>query len=206
MSYIESHLVEGEEVLLRPRYHWVRFLPAVLFVALGLALAIASAVLPQAATPLWITGGALVVVGLVGMAFRAVKDSFDEFAVTSMRVIRKTGLLTRRVIQIPNDKVQDLRLVATLWGRWLSYGDVELESAGEEGPLVFPRIQNPENFRNVLFTWRQRHPAGAFLTAAPASPRASVEERLREAERLRASGAITEDEYKAKRQELIKEL
>jgi len=199
MGYVEKNLMAGENVLLRPRYHPVRFLPGVLGIFLGALVALGAVVLPQGkASPgiLVAVGAALAVVGLLAIALRAVVDSFDEFAITSLRIIKKTGFLTRQVSQIPLDKVQDLRLVATLWGRWLSYGNVEVESAGEDGPVVFRRIQNPEAFRNALFSRR----------AAPATALRTVEERLENVERLFKSGSLTEGEYKTKRQELIKEL
>ena len=130
-------------------------------------------------------------------------ESFDEFAITSLRMIKKTGFLARRVSQIPLDKVQDLRLVATLRGRWLSYGNVEVESAGEEGPVVFRRIQNPEAFRNAVFA-RRAAPVG--VSTAPTTPRGTPEERLADVDRLFRTGFLTEPEYKAKRQELIRDL
>lgn len=206
MGYVNRNLMAGEDVLLRPRYHPVRFLPGALGIFLGALVALGAVVLPQGtASPgiLVAVGAALAVVGLLAIALRAVVDSFDEFAITSLRIIKKTGFWTRRVSQIPLDKVQDLRLDATLWGRWLSYGNVEVESAGEDGPVVFRRIQNPEAFRNAVFT---RRAAPAAASVAPATPFRAAEDRLKEVERLFKTGSLTESEYKMKRQELIKEL
>ena len=206
MGYVDKNLMAGEDVLLRPRYHPVRFLPGALGIFLGVLVVLAAVVLPPGtASPgiLVAVGAALAVAGLLAIALRAVVDSFDEFAITSLRIIKKTGFLTRRVSQIPLDKVQDLRLVATLWGRWLSYGNVEVESAGEDGPVVFRRIQNPEAFRNIVLT---RGAAPAAASVAPTTPLRTVEGRLQDIERLLKSGALTEGEYKVKRQELIKEL
>ena len=125
------------------------------------------------------------------MAWRALVDSFDEFAITSFRVIRKGGFVTRSVRQIPLEKVQDVNVRSTLGGRWLSYGDVELQTAGSDSTVVFPRILHPEEFRNVLFTHTRLHGAtdglGGRAAAAPPS-RASLEERLKEAERLYRTG------------------
>lgn len=206
MGYVNRNLMAGEDVLLRPRYHPVRFLPGALGIFLGALVALGAVVLPPGtASPgiLVAVGAALAVVGLLAIALRAVVDSFDEFAITSLRIIKKTGFWTRRVSQIPLDKVQDLRLVATLWGRWLSYGNVEVESAGEDGPVVFRRIQNPEAFRNAVFA-RRAEPVAASV--APATPFRTAEDRLKEVERLFKTGSLTEGEYKMKRQELIKEL
>lgn len=206
MGYVEKNLLAGEEVLLRPRYHPVRFLPGALGVLLGGLVALAPLVLPpDVAFPVSFlaVGAVLAVTGLVAIAFRAFVDSFDEFAITSVRIIKKTGILTRRVSQVPLDKVQDLRLVATLWGRWLSYGDVEVQSAAEEGPVAFTRIRNPEAFRNVVLT---RRTTVAAAPAAPAPRLRTAEERLQEVERLFAAGALTEAEHETKRRELIREL
>lgn len=205
MGYVTKNLMPGEVVLLRPVYHPVRFLPGALGVVLGGLIALGALVLPAGtASPgmLLAVGGVLALVGLVALAVRAIADSFDEFAVTSLRIIKKTGILTRRVTQIPFDKVQDLNLVATLWGRWLSYGDVAIDSASEEGPVVFRRIQNPEAFRNAVFTRR----AAAVLPVAPGTVLRTPEERLKDVERLFAAGTLTEAEYKLKRQELIRDL
>lgn len=203
MGYVEGNLLAGEEVLLRPRYHPVRFLPGALGVLLGGLVALAAVALPRATESSFLVvaaGAAIAVVGLLAMGLRALVDSFDEFAITSVRVLKKTGILTRRVSQIPLDKVQDLSLVATLWGRWLSYGDVEVQSAAEEGPIAFRRIRDPEAFRNVVLGRR------TAPSTAPASRLPTAEERLGNVERLFAAGTLTEAEYQAKRQELIREL
>ena len=206
MGYVDRNLMAGEEILLRPRYHPVRFLPGAIGIALGLLVALGSVVLPQgSASPgvLVAVGGALAVIGLLAVVSRAIIDSFDEFAITPLRIIKKTGFLTRRVSQIPLDKVQDLHLVATLWGRWLSYGNVEVESAANDGPVVFRRIQNPEAFRNVVFT---RRAAPAAASVAPTTQLRTAEARLADVERLFKTGSLTEGEYKLKRQELVKQL
>jgi Bacterial PH domain len=219
MSYVEKNLAPGEEILLRPRYHWVRFVPGASVAVLGAVLAAASGLLVPAETggtesglrsPLFLVAGVLFLAGVLGMAWRALVDSFDEFAITSFRVIRKSGFVTRSVRQIPLEKVQDVNVRSTLGGRWLSYGDVELQTAGSDSTVVFPRILRPEEFRNVLFTHTRLHAAGTDgLGGRPVtvpSIRASVEERLKEAERLYKTGVLSEAEYQEKRQALIKEL
>jgi hypothetical protein len=126
MGYVERNLMAGEDVLLRPRYHPVRFLPGALGIFLGVLVALGTVVLPP------------------GTA-----------------------------------------------------------SPGEDGPVVFRRIQNPEAFRNVALT-RRATPAAASI--APTTLLRTAEDRLKDVERLFKTGSLTEGEYKLKRQELIKEL
>src|SRR5664279_3382257 len=219
MSYVVKNLAPGEEILFQARYHWVRFVPGASVAALGAVLAAASGLLLPAASggtesglrsPLFVVAGVLFLAGGLGMAWRALVDSFDEFAITSFRVIKKSGFVTRTVRQIPLEKVQDVNVRSTLGGRWLSYGDVELQTAGSDSTVIFPRILHPEEFRNVLFTRTRMHAGGTdglgghAATGPPA--RAAVEERLKEAERLYKTGVLSEAEYQEKRQALIKEL
>jgi membrane protein YdbS with pleckstrin-like domain len=218
MSYVVKNLAPGEEILLQPRYHWVRFVPGASVAVLGAVLAAASGLLVPAEggtgsglrSPLFLVAGVVFLAGVLGMAWRALVDSFDEFAITSYRVIRKSGLVTRSVRQIPLEKVQDVNVRSTLGGRWLSYGDVELQTAGSDSTVVFPRILHPEKFRNVLFTHTRPQAAGTDGLGGPSATappsRASVAERLMEAERLYRSGVLSEAEYQEKRQALIKEL
>ncbi|MGZ5429351.1 MAG: PH domain-containing protein, partial [Thermoanaerobaculia bacterium] len=125
MSYVEKNLAPGEEILLQPRYHWVRFVPGASVAVLGAVLAAASGLLLPAETgatesslrsPLFLVAGVLFLGGVLGMAWRALVDSFDEFAITSVRVIRKSGFVTRSVRQIPLEKVQDVNVRSTLGG------------------------------------------------------------------------------------------
>ncbi len=219
MSYVEKNLAPGEEILLRARYHWVRFIPGASVAGLGAVLAVANGLLvpaqaggsePGVKSVLFLVAGFLVLGGILAMAWRALVDSFDEFAITSFRVIKKSGFITRTVRQIPLEKVQDVNVKSTLGGRWLSYGDVELQTAGSDSTVLFPRILDPEGFRNVLFTHTRPQGAGTDglggrpVAASPA--RASVEERLKEAERLYKTGVLSEAEYQEKRQALIRDV
>ena len=212
VSYVEKNLAPGEEILLRPQYHWVRFVPGASVAVLGVVLAAAAGLLvptdPSLKSTLLVAAAGLILAGLLTMAWRWLVDSFDEFAVTTFRVIRKSGFLTRSVRQISLEKIQDVNVRSTLGGRWLSYGDVELQTAGSDSTVIFPRILHPEEFRNVLIT--HARPGGndglGGRSAAPAPTRASVEERLKEAERLHKAGTLSDAEYQEKRQALIKEL
>jgi hypothetical protein len=104
MSYVVKNLAAGEEILLQARYHWVRFVPG-------------ASVTVSLKFPLFLVAGVLFLAGVLAMAWRALVDSFDEFAITSFRVIRKSGFLTRIVRQIPLEKAQDV--VGAQWElRW----------------------------------------------------------------------------------------
>jgi membrane protein YdbS with pleckstrin-like domain len=208
MNYVVKNLMPGEEVLYAPTYHWVRFLPG------ARPNATPESARPRATIPapgavaegtarpvLFWAALAVVGIGVFSALWRWFVDSFAEFAITQHRVIKKTGFFTRDVRQIPLDKIQDVNVRATLWGRWLAYGDVELQTAGSDSTVVFPRIVDPDQFRNVLFS--HRHSGGTAGPGVAEGSAGSVEARLKEAERLLTSGVITEEEYRRKRAALL---
>ena len=208
MGYVDRNLAPGETVLHRARYHWVRFLPGGGAAFLGLAVVTASFFVPAGTAggggnELLFWGGLIVfVAGWGAIGWRTLSDSFDEYVITTFRVVCKRGVIKRTVRQIPLDKVQDLNIDATLWGRWLAYGDVEVQTAGVDGTVVFPRIFHPEEFRDVLFAHLQGRP-GAVASGPGPRP---VSDRLADLEKLRKDGLVTEDEYRVKREALLKEL
>jgi uncharacterized membrane protein YdbT with pleckstrin-like domain len=211
VSYVEKNLAPGEKILLRARYHWIRFVSGGGTVLAGIVLFASSFVVPEGSgpgfgNPLRLAGLAVVLAGLGMIGWRALVDSFDEYAITSFRVVCKRGFVTRTVRQIPLDKIQDVNLHATFWGRWLAFGDVEIQTAGADGTVVFPHIFQPEQFRNVLFAHLQdRSGLAAASMVAAAAPR-PVSERMAELEKVRKEGLVSEDEYRVKREALLKEL
>jgi uncharacterized membrane protein YdbT with pleckstrin-like domain len=210
MGYVEKNLGPGETVVYRARYHWIAYKTALLLLLLSFLLGAASLyalkVSPEDETMSRITGMmALAFLGFALLAFgiRWVRASADEYAVTSRRVIRKYGLLSREVEQALLEKIQDITIRQGFIARLLGYGTVVVETASETGRMVFPDIANPESLRTAL--WGQ-----ATSPAAPASPPAAAmpaaRERLAELEELKSRGLLSPEEYSSKRQEILSSL
>lgn len=218
MSYVERNLAPGESVVYRARYHWIYYGTALLLLFFALLLGLASIYSNQVSS-----GDETVprVVGFMAIGFlilasgtfivRRIRASADEYVVTNRRVVRKYGLVAREVEQALLEKIQDVTLRQGVIARLLGYGTIVVETASETGRLVFANIANPEAMRTAL--WNQaaapgRGPASAAV-AVPAptesvSPtRPAIRERLAELEELKGRGLLTEEEYAAKRKEIL---
>ena len=208
MGYAEKNLAPGETILHRARYHWVfyRFSIAVLVLAGFLGAASLYARHAQAGDevgrPLALLAAAFVAIALVAFLARRVRANVDEFVVTSRRVIRKVGLVAREIQQAPLEKIQDITIEQGVLGRMLGYGTVIVETASEKGMLVFPAIAAPESFRNHV--WGQA-PAKPEIAPSPA-PSVAAQTRLEELESLKQRGLVSQEEYAAKRQEILSHL
>ena len=121
MSYIESNLVAGEHVIYQTRLHWIVMLGHILLGCLLFALP--GAILLYNAFTLHpadttrhfmdAAGAALLVCGLIAILMGVVRRSATEMAVTNRRVVVKTGLASRRTIEMLLNKVETIEVQET---------------------------------------------------------------------------------------------
>lgn len=213
MGYVEKNLVPGESILHRARYHWIFYRTGLLLLFFAVLLVVAAVYAGRTAPdgePLarilrW-TALVFFVLSILDALARWIQASRDEFVVTNRRVIRKVGVLAREVEQAPIEKIQDITVEQSWFGRLLNFGTVTLETASERGTLTFPRISRPEAFRNAL--WGQAVVASPGSSSASGSegPDVSFQGRLAELENLRGRGLVSEEEYASKRREILSSL
>ena len=70
----------------------------------------------------------------------------DEFAVTNKRVIVKTGLISRRTLEMNLNKIESVNVDQTIFGRLLGYGTITIIGTGGTRES-FPNISHPIEFR-----------------------------------------------------------
>jgi uncharacterized membrane protein YdbT with pleckstrin-like domain len=144
MSYIEKNLVSGETLAYRTGVHWsVLFWPAVIALAIAAG---AVACLMQGETNFTLAGVILLAVAAIVVAIAAVKRNATEIAVTNRRVIIKTGVASRRSLEIMLPKVGSIGIEEPVMGRILGYGTVVIHGTGGT-PEPFLKIARPSEFR-----------------------------------------------------------
>lgn len=127
MGYAQKNLMENERVVHVARPHGVIFIWSVLFAsgAVGALIAAAGGV-PHA---LW--GAALLAgCGVVTLVPPLLRFSSSEFAVTSKRLIVKTGVFHVHSIDTLLTKVEAVSVDQGLVGRLLGYGTVTITGTG----------------------------------------------------------------------------
>ena len=156
MSYVRSNLVPGETVIYETRLHWIVMLwhlvAGFLLLALPGALLLFYArnhtgidsgelhLMEGGAAVLLISG---VVVILAGM----VRRNSTEMAVTNRRVVIKTGLASRKTIEMLLNKVESIEVSETAAGRILGYGTIVVIGTGGT-PDPFQKVAHPLEFRS----------------------------------------------------------
>jgi uncharacterized membrane protein YdbT with pleckstrin-like domain len=156
MSYVERNLIPGEKLIYRTGVHWsVLFGPAIvaaILAAPGIAILVFRDDLAAKGIPA--NGIAVAAVALIGAAaivfgYSVIKKNATEIAVTDRRVIIKTGMTSRRSLEIMIAKVESIGINETLMGRMLGYGTVVIHGTGGT-PEPFTRIAHPSEFRMAV--------------------------------------------------------
>ena len=206
MAFPRRLLIDGEELVLDLRPHWIA-LAGPVFVTL---LVVAAWIfllpnLPKGAVHdflYWaLVGGGILV--LVWYPVRhAVRWATSHFVVTSDRVIHRTGLVAKDSMEVPLEAINDVRFHQSIAERMIGAGDLIIESAGERGRQLFSDIRKPEEVQRTIYHQgelnQQRMARGG---RAPAAPSATSElERLAD---LRARGVLTEEEFQAQKARIL---
>lgn len=163
MSYITKNLVPGEKLLFETRHHWIVLLgplvASLLLDAAGIACLVGFAMsssgssagflssIPQQA--LLIGGLVFLVVSAVVLGYGVMKRNATEMAVTDRRVLIKTGIGSRRTLDMMLAKVESIGVEETLWGRTLGYGSVKIHGTGG-ATEPFELIAHPQEFRRIV--------------------------------------------------------
>ncbi len=156
MSYVDKNLVPGETVIYETRLHWIVMLGhlAVGCLLLGvpgaslLTYALSHTNMDTTDLHLMEAGGlALLVCGLVVILIGAARRNATEMAVTNHRVVVKTGLLSRKTIEMLLNKVESIEISETPVGRLLGYGTIVIIGTGGTSE-PFHKMARPLEFRS----------------------------------------------------------
>ena len=149
--YIDDILQPGEKVLYSTNAHWIFYVPAIAawIVALIFFVLWYNAVRPGLELMWLILAAAAALVALIATAKAWFHVWTTETDVTNLRVVHKTGFITRRTFEMSIDKVASVNVYQSITGRVLNYGDVTIESMGEAEETI-KTIASPLSFRNHI--------------------------------------------------------
>ena len=161
MGYADNNLVPGETLIYKTRHHWAVLLGpalvAVLLFAAGVGLLVglyaekngkaAQGANNSAATEGMTAAGAILLVAAIAtFAYGLAKRNATEMAVTNRRVLIKTGMASRRTLDLMLSRVESIGVEETFLGRMLGYGSVIVRGTGGT-PEPFVMIAHPQEFR-----------------------------------------------------------
>lgn len=150
-SYLDRVLQPGESVRYNGTLHWVIFVPGFVLLAVAAAALVGVVSQPPAHhfTIFSIIALAALVFGLLHLISAWIMRLSTEIAVTDRRVIYKTGIISRRTIEMNMDKVESVDVTQGIIARLLDYGTVLIRGTGA-GLEPLQRIARPLALRNAI--------------------------------------------------------
>jgi uncharacterized membrane protein YdbT with pleckstrin-like domain len=149
--YIDEILQPGEKVLYSTNAHWIFYLPAIAAWILALVLLILSrTTVTEGIILLCLSASAIVAIVALYWTVKAWFHRWTtETDVTNLRIVHKTGFITRKTFEMSLDKVESVDVNQSILGRFLNYGDVTIRGVGE-GSETISTIASPLMFRTYI--------------------------------------------------------
>lgn len=200
-SYVKSLMGREERILLVTRQHWFAlssriFLEIVLIVVLVVAFIAASVYYPIANF-----GFILVLVPLIGMLKDILTWRNRQHIVTNRRVMQVAGVLNKNVVDSSLEKVNDIKMNQSFFGRLFNYGDVEILTASELGNDLFEHIANPIKFKTAILNAKEN--LGFDEDKIRLQQENDIPTLIARLDVLRKQGIISEEEFREKKAELL---
>jgi uncharacterized membrane protein YdbT with pleckstrin-like domain len=207
---MRSQLKPNEKLLIIIRHHWMKLiLPAVAWLLISVLL------FYFLSDHIQIALIACLLIALYPL-YLFLEWKNDIWAVTNMRVIDESGLLSRYSKESPLDKINNVEYDQSVWGRMFGYGDVEIQTAAEMGDTTYKMIHNPkllkdtithaqEECKNDQVKNQAQQLANAIKQSMPATAQSnvSVSAEIEKLFELMQKGAITNEEYIAQKNKLL---
>ena len=202
--YVNEMMGNNETILLRSRRHWFAFIRMAvleLFLILGI-IVIAS--LASIANPLMAWSFLLLIIPLVTFTKDLLVHLNHIYVITNRRVIQFSGVLNKNVIDSSIEKVNDIRLEQSFFGRLFGYGDIEILTANEIAENKFKMIAGPMLFKTTLLNAREM--VGVDGENDTIKVGRSIPQMIKELDALRQQNIITQAEFDQKKAELLQKL
>lgn len=228
---IAENLISSEQVTLEAQKHWIApvrdsVIPALMIVGAGIVRAISPSwdgVFAFVGTLLDLLSVGLFLGGIAWIVYNVFNWRTARFAVTNLRVMREEGLIKHRSSATMLTSLSDVRTNQGILGKQLGFGDIVIYSqSGDAGVDRFRSITGPMEFRNAIMAQKDAGttavaapapaapvaaapiaPAPVAAAAAPASSSADAADALAKLADLRDRGAITAEEFEAKKTEIL---
>jgi uncharacterized membrane protein YdbT with pleckstrin-like domain len=205
VAFPRKLLNDGEEVVLDLRPHWIYMAEPTFAVVGSIVVGILALKVDVSFIKLL---AALLVLGCLGwFGIRYAKWSNTNFVVTSDRVIHRVGVIAKHGIEIPLERINTVFFNQSMFERLLGAGDLGIESAGERGAETFEDVRKPAIVQNEIYRQMEANSSrlhGGGRHAAPTQEAGlSIPEQIEKLDELRKRGVISDQEFAAKKADLL---
>jgi uncharacterized membrane protein YdbT with pleckstrin-like domain len=201
MPYPKHLINEGEQVALDLNPHWWYFSKHIL-TGIPLALALVGVLALDGDTRKYLgyVWGALAVVWALWLVLKFLSWRFTHFVVTSDRIIYRHGVLAKRGVEIPLERINNINFEQGIFERVIGAGDLQIDSAGKEGQSYFSNIRHPDGVQQEIYRQMESYDR---KKAGWSAPQGSAADEIEKLANLRDRGVISAEEFEIKKTQLL---
>ena len=219
MPYPKNLVNDGENVALDLRPHWWYFSKHILT---GIPLFIVIILVTRLnGTPQKVTAfivGAAAIVWAIWLLTKFISWTRTYFVVTDQRVVYRTGAFSRHGVEVPLERINNLNFHQRMFERMIGAGDLEIQSAGEQGTTLFEDVRHPDGVQQEIYRQMEgdaKRDAGrgaeeigkavaeAVKAQGGGGGAQTVPEQIEALAKLRDQGHITAAEFDTKKADLL---
>ena len=205
MAFPTRLLADHEQLVFDKKPHWMALVPAAFWtlVAVAALVFLLGVVGVEGILLLVILG--LVVVAWLALSVRPFLNwQFTQFVLTSDRLITRTGVISKRSKEIPLERINDVSFSQGVFERMVGAGDLMIESAGERGQTLISNVAKPEEVQLTIYKETEANNNRMMSPGRSSEP--SVPEQIEALARLKNQGVISETEFEAKKEDLLRRM
>ncbi|KAA6318246.1 hypothetical protein EZS27_031719 [termite gut metagenome] len=145
MNYIETNLQPSEEIKYVAKLHFFLFVQPILLLLIGAWLASSP---KEISAMTHYIGVVILFFGVLSLIRRLLMKLGSSYAVTNKRVILKTGIISRKSVDLVLAKCEGLHIKQSVLGRIFNFGTITVTTGGALSS--YPFIANPLAFRREI--------------------------------------------------------
>jgi uncharacterized membrane protein YdbT with pleckstrin-like domain len=205
--YLINLLGENEQILFVTRQHWLVLFGEILsemVLAIALCFLITLIWMFWLPNPLVPLGYLLLLLPMVSLLRDLLVWRNRQYVVTNWRVIQITGIFNKEVSDSSLEKVNDVRLEQSFWGRILNYGNIEILTASELGVSKFNKVGRPIRLKTAMLNAKENLNQGAADFGRRSE--GQLVDLIAQLDSLRKHGVLSEEEFQQKKDDLLARL
>lgn len=204
MAFPKKLLNANEELHVDIRPHWWYFSKNAAALLVSVVLLVVAEAKTDSDALRYITAG-LALLSLLWFVARYLKWMTTNFAVTSTRVIFRQGIIAKKGIEIPLDRVNTIFFHQGIFERMIGAGDLTIESAGTTGSEKFSDIRRPSKVQNEIHRLMEVE-QDSHVGQKTVERDLSIPEQIDKLDDLRKRGVITDEDFATKKTQLLEKM
>ncbi len=166
---MRTKLRDHERSIFETRTHWLSmWKPLIVLLAAAAFLYVTIFHLESTSAQPVLKKAALIafILALLYFAYREWYRRRDIWVVTNLRVIDERGIFTLFTKESPLEKINNLSYQQHIIGRLLNFGQVEIQTAAEDGATIYTMITDPKRLKDEIATARDAY-SKELLASSP---------------------------------------